>query len=248
MDFWSKVSIRSHKPGEAALSPATAALFDRGVAVAALWGDGIPEALFPAEAESVRRAVPKRVREFAAGRMCARLAMAAHGVPDFVLRVAADRLPIWPQSLVGSISHTSGFCVAVVGRASDWWGLGIDTEILGAPSEDVWSTICGPAEMAWCEGLPADERAAAVTMLFAAKEAFYKCQYPLTGEWLDFHDLRIECSAWGASQSEFSVQPTRPIAVTQFAAGPLEGRYALHDGLVTAGFGLARDPTETPHQ
>jgi 4'-phosphopantetheinyl transferase EntD len=243
------VSIRSHHPARAELSPATAALYASGVVAAALWGDGAPESLFPAEAEYVRGAVPKRVREFAAGRMCARRAMAEYGFPDFILRVATGREPMWPQSLVGSISHTTGFCVAVVGPASDWWGLGIDTEILGAPPPDIWPTICGPGEMEWCEGLPADERAAAVTMVFAAKEAVYKCQYPLTGEWLDFHDLRVECPEWGAEQAEFSVQATRPIAVTRFAARPLTGRYAVHDGLITAGFGLVRGaPARPRHQ
>jgi 4'-phosphopantetheinyl transferase EntD len=216
------------------------ALFAANVAAAELRGDGAPEALFPAEADYVRSAVPKRVREFAAGRMCARQAMGRYGISQFVLRAAADRQPLWPDTLVGSISHTTGFCVAVVGRKADWLALGLDTEVVGAPPEEVWSTICGPGDIAWCNALPPDGRAAAVTLVFAAKEAFYKCQYPLTGEWLDFHDLSVVPSEWGPEEGTFLVQQTRPLAVTQFVSAPLEGRYAFHDGLITAGFGLSR--------
>jgi 4'-phosphopantetheinyl transferase EntD len=95
--------------------------------------------------------------------------------------------------------------------------------------------------MAWCNALPPDRRADAVTLVFAAKEAFYKCQYALTGEWLDFHDLSVECSGWGSRVGQFRVKPTRPIAITTLITAPLLGRYALHDGLITVGLGLSRD-------
>jgi len=231
-------------PDRPANSAAVGALFAAGVVAVELCGEGTPDALFPAERESVRRAVDKRVREFAAGRMCARHAMAQLGFPESPLLAAADRQPIWPEPLVGSLSHTAGFCVAVVARKSEWLALGVDTELSGAPSPDLWSTICEPDELAWCHSLPAAARAAAVTVLFAAKEAFYKCQYPLTTEWLDFHDLRISVRDWGgeggAARGEFSVQATRPIGWSRFAALPMSGRYVIHDGRVSAGVGLER--------
>jgi 4'-phosphopantetheinyl transferase EntD len=56
----------------AAHSPSIESLFLPGVAAAELCGPGDPELLAPEESVAVARAVPKRVREFAAGRLCAR--------------------------------------------------------------------------------------------------------------------------------------------------------------------------------
>ena len=64
-------------------------------------------------------AVPKRIQEFADGRLCARRALEEFGVTNFPIRMARDRQPVWPDSLIGSITHTAGLCAAVVAeRAS----------------------------------------------------------------------------------------------------------------------------------
>lgn len=224
----------------ALLSPAVQALFPAGVIAAQMRGPGEVSALFPAEADSVSRAVPKRVQEFAAGRACARRALTEFGIHDYVLRAAADRQPVWPDSIVGSISHTTGFCVAVVGRKDRLLALGVDSEIVGDVSRDIWPTVCCAAEATWRDSLPIDQQAAAVTLLFSAKEAFYKSQYPVTGEWMDFHDLHVLPRNWGSARDAFDVRPTRPLAIVKHAAGPAVGHYLFHDGLVTAGVALER--------
>src|SRR5271170_2846494 len=89
-------------------------LFPPGAVVADLREPGDPELLLPVEATYLGRAVPKRVQEFTAGRLCARRALAEFGIVDFPIKVADDRRPIWPDSMVGSITHTAGFCAAVV--------------------------------------------------------------------------------------------------------------------------------------
>src|ERR1700730_18709662 len=76
---------------------------------------GAPAELHPAEAEDVARAVPKRIAEFAAGRACARAALAEFGVREFALRAAPDRQPLWPEGFIGSIAHTAGL------RAAGGW-------------------------------------------------------------------------------------------------------------------------------
>ena len=201
---------------------------------------GDPALLFPAERECVKRAVAKRVQEFAAGRLCARRALAEFGIHDFQLLAAPDRQPIWPSSMVGSITHTSGYCLAVLAPGSRLRALGVDSERVDAVGRELWPTIGGPAESAWCASLPSEEQSAAMALLFCAKEAFYKCQYPLTEEWLDFHDLRIEPHHWGGNSSEFTVHPVRDLKYSRFAAAPARGRYRFHEGLVTAGLALAR--------
>ncbi len=195
---------------------------------------GDPAELHPAEAEDVTRAVPKRIAEFAAGRACARAALAEFGVHGFALRAAPDRQPRWPEGFIGTITHTTGYCAAAVARRAGLLAIGLDTEIVGAPTHDIWPTIARSEELAWVRSLSAAQQPAAVTLLFAAKEAFYKCQYPLVGEWLDFHDLRVEAGGWGEANGTFAVSATRDIGFARRVALPVMGRYLFHEHFVSA--------------
>ncbi|MDP8984158.1 MAG: 4'-phosphopantetheinyl transferase superfamily protein [Pseudomonadota bacterium] len=232
------------------------------MAAAEMRGPGDPSTLHPAEAEHLGRAVPKRVQEFSAGRQCARLAMASLGIVDFALRAAPDRQPIWPSSLVGSISHTAGWCVAVAASKARLSAIGVDCEVVGHVGPEVWPSLFTPQEALWVDSLPEPERPAAAALIFSAKEAFYKCQYPLTGQWLDFHDLHIEPNLWGAATAGFTVHATRPLALAEFiserafagehGAAPrrlgrraapdaplaVAGQYLFHDGFVITGVPL----------
>ena len=50
--------------------------------------------------------VPKRKCEFLSGRICARLAQIELGNSEiFQIRQNEDRSPIWPEDMIGSISH-----------------------------------------------------------------------------------------------------------------------------------------------
>jgi 4'-phosphopantetheinyl transferase EntD len=222
---------------EPILSTTFAALFPEGVVAAELRGPGDAACLKPEEALSVERAVPKRLQEFAAGRQCARRALAELGHAGVPIPVAHDRQPVWPPGVVGSITHTAGLCAAVVAESGRLAALGVDTEISGAVKPELWQTICVADESAWISALAPGERAAAVTLLFSAKEAFYKCQYPLVRERLSFHDLCVSVAAWGQDHGVFSVRPARSIALFERtgAKESLRGSYRFHEAFVSAG-------------
>jgi 4'-phosphopantetheinyl transferase EntD len=223
----------------ARLSAALAGLLPPGAVAAELREPGDPRLLLVAEAAHLGAAVPKRAQEFAAGRLCARRALAEFGIVDFPVRAADDRSPIWPDSLVGSITHTAGFCAAVVAERRRVQGIGLDSEAVGDVNAEIWPRICGALEIAWLQSLPASERAAGAALIFSAKEAFYKCQYPMVGQRLNFHDVNVEAAAWGGSSGAFQVRALRTIAVSARTVLPLEGRYHFHEGLVSAGIGVA---------
>ncbi len=230
-----------HNPAE--LSPNLRRLFPDAVAAAEMRAPADARWLFPEEADGVRRAVPKRVGEFAAGRACARRALAEIGIAECAIPIAPDRQPIWPAAAIGSISHTTGLYAAVVARKSRLAGVGLDCEEVGKVTADIRQTISRPEELRWVDSLPPDERSAAVALVFSAKEAFYKCQYPLTHQWLDFHDIRIEPRDWGvtaggAAAREFEVHLMRPLAIARHAAVPLLGKYEFQDGFVMSGVAL----------
>jgi 4'-phosphopantetheinyl transferase EntD len=215
-------------------------LFPPGALAAELRGAGDPAALLPDEWQSHRTAVPKRMQEFAAGRACAHRLLAEFGVVDFSIKAAPDRQPLWPPTLVGSITHTTGFCAAVVAPKKVLGSVGIDSEIRGSVKPELWRSICTASETAWLHLLPDAEQALAATLIFSAKEAFYKCQYPLVAERLSFHDVSIQIGDWDIPEGEFKIHPNRQVALAleQHAPAPWPGRYLFHDEFITTGVAL----------
>ena len=207
-------------------------MFPCNVAAAHSFTDCDPADLLPLEAKCVQDAVPKRILEFAAGRSCARLALRSLGLPDSLILPAADRQPIWPAGIVGSITHTAGYCAAVVARCDDCIGLGIDSEQVGGVNHNILNAICLPAEMSWMATLSEHDRACAGALLFSAKEAFYKCQYPLTSEWLEFHDAHVVAIDW-ATEGAFRVSTKHQPGRLAHLQWPVIGRYLFHDSWVT---------------
>ncbi len=227
------------------MSNVLTSLFPPGVAAVELRESGDVESLWPSEAACVSRAVPQRVQEFAAGRQCARRAMAEFGIRDFPLLMASDRRPLWPDTLTGSITHTRGFCAAAVAERARLGALGLDSEVAGDVGEHLWSAICLPQELAWLDALPRRDRAVAATLLFSAKEALYKCQYPLFAERLDFHDVQIAPIEWGRLRGAFTLRPTRRVAIIEAARVPLVVQYVFHDEFVSTAVAMpsgSRDP------
>ena len=222
----------------AKLSATVGGLFPAGALAAEMRDPGNPALLFPEEAAHLGRAVPKRVQEFAAGRLCARRVLTELGIKDFPIKAASDRQPMWPVGVAGSITHTTGFCAAVAADKKHLVALGLDSELAGSVKTELWQSLFRDDETRWLRTLPPSEQAAAATSIFCAKEAFYKCQYPLTREWLNFHDVWVELPAWGAAQGAFNIHASRGIAFASHAVLPLKGRFLFHEEFVTAGVAL----------
>lgn len=218
----------------AVMSANLASLFPRGIQAAELREAADSTLLYPEEAAHVAKAVTTRVQEFAAGRLCARRVLAEFGVLNYPLKAAADRQPLWPASLVGSITHTEGFGAAVAAEKKLVAALGIDTEVAGRVKEELWPSICTEGEIAWLQARAQAQRDVAATLIFAAKEAFYKCQYPLTAEWLNFSDVTVSVPTWDAARGAFTVHANRSISFARWAMMPIEGQFLFHEQFVTA--------------
>jgi len=165
--------------------------------------------------------------------------LAEFGIHDFPIEVAEDRQPVWPETLVGSITHTTGFCAAVVAERSRLRAVGLDSEISDSVKADLWPSICTSAEINWLRSLPELQQTRAATLIFSAKEAFYKCQYPLTRQFLTFRDVIVEVSGWDGPGGTYTILPTRGIAFAELCALPLHGQYLFHEQFVSAGIALA---------
>ncbi len=210
-------------------APRVEALFDAAFGVRAVdhVGEGDERWLQPAEARHVARAVPARRADFAAGRACARRALAALGFEAQEIPANDDRSPRWPDGITASISHTHGYAVAVAARAGEVL-VGVDAEQVGRVTPKLYRLILTPAEDAWLRGCDGEERLA--TAVFAAKEAFYKAQFQATAAWVNFTDVRTVCDRTGA----LSLHPATDLPALAAVQWPVTARWHEVEGIVIA--------------
>lgn len=159
-----------------------------GVALVAAHVDFVEGPLYPEEDDAVRRAVERRVREFRAGRMAARCALEDLGVPPCAIPRRADRRPVWPQAVTGSITHAGSLAVAAVADSTAVCGLGVDLEECGRIGAPLHDKLFTPAERARYRDAPDDWP----TLLFSAKEAGYKAVNPVVGDFIGFQEAEVD--------------------------------------------------------
>jgi 4'-phosphopantetheinyl transferase EntD len=172
------------------------ALMDPRIAVVEAPLQGEPPVLPADEALSIARAVPRRRLEFATGRHCARRAMAALGHATASMPRGQDRVPIWPDGLVGNITHTDHWVAAAVARRDQGFlAIGIDLEPATALPPDLWASVCAPEEQANLTVILGMTPGLAARLAFSMKEAAFKCQYALSRAMLEFADLGVDIDA-----------------------------------------------------
>lgn len=132
----------------------------------------------------------KRLREFSAGRSCARKALARLGHAAVALSVGPGRAPVWPAGIIGSISHTAEIAMAVVAQQAQLRSLGIDVENACPLEPGLLELVCRDDERA-ALAVSRLEPGLGAKLVFSAKESVYKCLWPLTGVFLEFHALGI---------------------------------------------------------
>lgn len=207
-------------------------LLPKDVAAAEVYTD-LPElTALPEEEPLIAKSVAKRRNEFIAARHCARIALAEIGYPPVPILKGDKGEPQWPDGVVGSLTHCTGYRAAVVARRRDVRSLGIDAEPHDVLPDGVLTAISLPAERHELTALPAGLHWDRV--LFCAKEATYKAWFPLTRRWLGFEDAHItftvdSSSTGGTFASRILIDPAAQ-------SGPplrvLDGRWSVADGLV----------------
>lgn len=150
-----------------------------------------------------------RLREFAAGRAVARRALALLQIPaDVGIPIGAGGEPLWPERTSGSLSHTATHAVALVARSTRHASVGVDLDdhrLIGTAAAAELMTS-PEIEAVLAAGWTSDYTIAQ-NIVFLAKEAIFKYQYPLTARReLDFGEVRLH----GSEHRRQSVRLTRP--------------------------------------
>lgn len=209
-------------------------LFPETVRISRLLGTPPEPELGDDEALMLAGAGDKRRRDYAAGRLCARQALAQLGQRTATIPVQPDGAPQWPRGITGSISHCDGYIAAAVARKGRLLSIGLDIERIEGLDGSLTSEICTPNESIWLRNLPEARRMRALALLFSAKEALYKCQHPLTGRWIEFGEVALR------PHGERIVVENSPPELSEWS---WHGRYQFSGGYVLTGF-CARKPAK----
>jgi len=147
---------------------------------------GDEDALLPEEAAAFAKSVLKVRRASGAARIVARELLAKIGLPRCALPKGSGGAPVWPNGIVGSMSHDSRIAVVAIAMGHDFSALGIDIEPAEALPPGLLDMVATPQERSRINEDPYGGR-----LLFAAKEAVYKAVYPLDQTFLDHHDVEV---------------------------------------------------------
>lgn len=225
-------------------------LVPKAVRTRAAYGDELDHVpLYPQEAVSVAKAVPKRRAEHAAGRACARAALSALGhQPGPIPRDAERGAPLWPTGIVGSITHCDGYRAAAVARATDVLAIGIDAEPHGPLPDGVLDVILAtPEERAALAALSAAvPQTRWDRLLFSAKETVYKAWYPYHRRMLGFKEAELLFTRddGAPDRGSYTARVLLPGPLLAEGVGPalFTGRWIVRDGLAATAITVPADP------
>lgn len=145
--------------------------------------------------EHIAGAVKKRQAEYFFGRLCAQAALAQRGLPQAQVSSGRMREPIWPAGIVGSITHSRAMAAAVILPAAHCSGIGIDVEevVDAATSTTMLHSIVSEREYAYlCTLKPAHSLPLLLTLVFSAKESFFKGVFGAVNRYFDFDAIEVE--------------------------------------------------------
>lgn len=182
----------------------------------------------------IESAVEKRKAEFSTGRFLAAQALDALDFPRTAITKGENNEPIWPDGIVGSITHSSKFCLVVLARGNTCSGLGIDIENRDAEVRTLSHLILRNDET---ENAPARNDEAFddnVRRTFSAKESIFKAVYPQVNRFVDFTEVRLR---FDTAQQTFSAQAPENNPLDRLL-GSGQGGYIDFEDIITTGFYL----------
>lgn len=182
--------------------------------------------LFPEEAALLSpNAVQKRRSEFQAGRNAARLALRQLGAAPVAIGKGAMGEPVWPNGVLGSITHTEHLAMAAACTIGTYKGIGLDLELDQRFKPELASAILTDAELQCVKNGHGD-----IGAYFSAKEATYKAIFGAIGKVIGFQDVELDLTD---DNSSFAARPKKAFS-PQFQTGItfLNGKIFKSTGMI----------------
>lgn len=177
----------------------------------------------PCYQQEVTRFAETRRASFIAGRSVAHRALKRLGVKVQKVPIGSSGMPVWPASVVGSITHCGDRCAVAVARASTCISLGLDIEQRGYFSTEERQLVLTEKEQQALSTYPWPEDVTA-RLIFSAKESVYKCGFPLVRHYFDFLEAEIE---WQPQQNTFCVHFLSTMQATDLSKFDMRGHFAF---------------------
>jgi enterobactin synthetase component D len=194
---------------------------------------------------SLTREVRLRARkiQFETGRSCAAQILGELGCRLGKVDKSADGSPIWPKEFVGSITHADNFVGVAIASAKSVRSIGIDLEsvLSDTIAKEIELVCLHSSEVALCAAMNFD-RTIFNTICFSAKEAFFKCVYPLVGIFFDFHDAEIQYIDVAATR--LSICLLRNLSVEFHRGMVFHGSYRQDDQYIFTSFEFSLEQEE----
>lgn len=185
-------------------------IFGKNIASCFLYENVTQNSLLPEEKLITEKFAEVRSQSFANGRYAARMAMKKLDIHDFPLLIGKNKAPIWPKGIKGSISHCHDAAIAIASKAEDYLNLGVDIEKHQRCKKELWQSIFLEEEIEFLNSLKESEQVKHATLLFSAKESYFKLLNPIMNKWIGFHDAKISLK----SKQSFDVIPKKEFLLT----------------------------------
>lgn len=147
--------------------------------------------ILPEEQALVANAVSSRQHEFASGRWLARQGLQLFGLPDQPINIGRLRNPLWPASVIGTLSHDGELCAVVLMQKHQHSEAGIGIDLLSLSRKTGKMDELAPMFMADTDELGAmaafNVAVDPALLLFSVKESVIKA---LSFQLDDFIDMR----------------------------------------------------------
>lgn len=133
------------------------------------------------------RYAEKRKQEFIAGRLCALEAINKLSIePPETIPIGANREPLWPSGVCGSISHSKNRALAVVSNSLVGVGVDIEESIQLDRLKKIGGQFISEKEQKFLQYSSLNG-----TIIFSAKESLFKALYPSVNQFFGFKDAEI---------------------------------------------------------
>jgi 4'-phosphopantetheinyl transferase EntD len=161
--------------------------------------------------QALQSAVIKRKAEYLASRWLAQQMLSTFEMPDFVLRNASDRSPIWPAGVQASLSHSQQ--VAVIAATQHPLCIGVDVEQVMAEqtAQETVELLMNSTERKLL-ATRSLSFALAATLLFSLKESLYKALWPQLHQPMDF--LQAELIELNVPQGKAALRLTQDFSAS----------------------------------
>jgi len=181
--------------------------------------------------DSLNRAVNKRRAEFLAGRCAASSVLSHLGYKNTRVPVGKHRSPIWPNEIIGSITHTNTSALCAVANTKDRVFLGIDLENW-LTDETIRATkrlIIQEREERLLKNSAMNFNEA-MTLVFSAKESLFKALYPRVRDYFDF--LAVEIVGISVEQRHFELRLCQNLSSDLTIGRCFKGHFKLEAGAI----------------